>query len=246
MKISVVSLAALASLVSGAAVAQSYTLKLGGAYIDPRANSSDFEGRLPSGVPTLGGVTLAVQPKSTVMFSIERAINDQFAVELVLGVPPKHEVELKVASNVSLADGRGRLFSAFRNKAIAEVKQVAPTVFFNWKLGQAADAVRPYVGLGINYTKMDAELNAAGESLYRQAGATAVKLNLRSSIAPAIQAGVSYQFDRQWSLNAGLVTTFVSSTLTVSTQNAANGRYEHTAKFNFTPVVYAASVGYAF
>lgn len=246
MKFSNLSLAVLAGLLSSSALAQNYTVKIGGAYIDPRATSGDFEGRLPSGAPTLGGVTLEVQPKSTVMFSVERHINDNFGVELVLGVPPKHDVELKVDPSVSLSDPRGALFSMFKDSAIAEVKQVAPTVFFNYKYGASGDAFRPYLGLGINYTKMDAKLNAGGHRLYQLAGATSVKLHLEPSIAPALQAGLTYHFGRQWSVNAGVVSTYVTSTLTVTSTNAGGATYQHTAKFDFTPMVYTASVGYSF
>ena len=101
------------------------------------------------------------------------------------------------------------------------------------------------MGLGINYTKMDADLTTTGQQLYAAAYATSVNLHLTSSFAPAIQAGGTYKIDRNWSVNAGLVSTFVSSTLTVTTTSSA-GTLSHSAKFDFTPVVYAASVGYSF
>jgi len=63
---------------SGVARADSptYTFKLGGIYIDPRATSSALEGTLPTGLsalPTVAvhpGNQLEVQSKSTVMFSL--------------------------------------------------------------------------------------------------------------------------------------------------------------------------------
>lgn len=253
MKIKTLTLTAVAALIAGSASAQTYTVKLGGAYIQPNANSSNFSGQLPSGAPTLDGVTLAVQAKSTVVFSVERAINDNLGMELILGAPPKHDVKLKVSDQVKaeaaaramLGDTRGLLFSAYADKTIAQVKQVAPTLFFNYKYGSVSDAFRPYLGLGINYTKMDSELTATGQQLYTAAHATSVKLKLSSSFAPAIQAGGSYKIDRNWSLNAGIVSTFVSSTLTVTT-TSTDGTFAHKAKFDFTPVVYAATVGYSF
>jgi len=253
MKLQNLTLAAVATLIAGSACAQTYTVKLGGAYIQPNANSSNFSGQLPSGAPTLDGVTLAVQAKSTVVFSLERSVNDNLGVELILGAPPKHDVKLKVSNQVKaeasaralLGDTRGLLFSAYADKNIAEVKQVAPTLFFNYKYGSASDTFRPYFGLGLNYTKMDSELTATGRQLYTAAHATSVKLKLTSSIAPAIQVGGTYKIDRNWSLNAGLVSTFVSSTLTVTT-TSSDGTFAHKAKFDFTPVVYAASVGYSF
>lgn len=248
MKIQTLTLTAVAALIAGTASAQTYTVKLGGAYIQPNANSSNFSGQLPSGAPTLDGVTLEVRPKAAVLFSVERAVNDNLGVELVLGLPPTHDVKLKITPAVRAAagsDGRATLFTLYADKKIAEVKQVAPTLFFNYKYGSASDSLRPYLGLGINYTKMDSKLTPVGQDLYAHAGATSVKLKLSSSLAPAIQVGASYKIDRNWSLNAGVVSTFVSSNLTVTTTSGA-GTFTHQTKFDFTPVVYAASVGYSF
>ena len=241
MKIQTLTLTAVAALIAGTASAQTYTDKLGGAYIQPNANSSNFSGQLPSGAPTLDGVTLEVRPKAAVLFSVERAVNDNLGVELVLGLPPTHDVKLKITPAVRAAagsDGRATLFTLYADKKIAEVKQVAPTLFFNYKYGTSGDAWRPYVGLGINYTKMDPALTAEGKALYQP---YSMSQKLSSSVAPAVQAGITYKIDRTWSLNAGVVSTFVSSTLKVT----GNGQ-THTAKFDFTPTVYTASVGYSF
>lgn len=245
MKFSALTVAVVATVAATTVSAQTYTVKVGGAYIVPNASSSDFTGQLPvSGAPTLAGVNLEVQSKATLMFSVERAINDNFGVELVLGLPPKHDVKLKVSNAVRAqagSDPRAALFTAYADKTIAQVKQMAPTLFFNYKFRSASDALRPYLGLGINYTKLDSTLNATGRDLYAHAGASSVKLHLDSSIAPALQAGVTYKVDKTWSVNVGVVSTFVNSTLDVTA-----GGYTHTAKFDFTPAVYTASVGYSF
>jgi outer membrane protein len=89
-----------------AASAQTYTFKIGAGRIDPRATSSDLEGTLPMGlaapstVPLSAGNQLEVQPKSTLLFSIERAFNDHWSAELVLGAPPTHDVKLRASDEV--------------------------------------------------------------------------------------------------------------------------------------------------
>lgn len=236
------------TLTAGAACAQNYTVKLGGAYIVPNATSSNFSGQLPSGSPTLDGVNLEVQSKATLLFSVERAINDNVGVELVLGAPPKHDVKLKVSSAVRAQAGsdlRAGLFTAYADKNIATVKQIAPTLFVNYKFGSASDSFRPYLGLGINYTKLDSTLNATGSDLYQHATATSVKLHLDPSIAPAVQVGATYKIDRTWSVNMGVASSFVSTTLDVTT-TGPYGNYTHSTKFNFAPMVYTATVGYSF
>lgn len=246
MKFSNLSLAVLAGLVSGSALAQTYTVKLGGAYIDPNARSSEFSGTLPSGMPARPGVFLEVMPKATAIFSIERAITDNVSVELVLGVPPKHDVKLR-ASEVTVANANNasnpyraldQHFVHYANETVATVKQSAPTLFVNYKFGQASDAIRPFVGVGINYTKMEADLTSVGGALY---GGVPMTQKLTDSVGPAAQLGLTYKVDKQWSMNVGVATAIVSSNLTVS----GNGR-THTAEFDFVPAAYSASVGYSF
>lgn len=82
MKFSSLFLALAATLGTGAVCAQTYTVKIGGAYIDPRAKSSDLHGTLPIGggsaaaINLPAGNQLEVQPKSTLIFSISRSFND--------------------------------------------------------------------------------------------------------------------------------------------------------------------------
>jgi outer membrane protein len=108
-------LGALAFGVASAAMAQTYTFKLGAGRIDPRATSGDLEGTLPDHVggtvPVPAGNHLEVMPKSTLLFSIERNFDDHWGAELVLGAPPTHDVKLRVSDSVKAgaaqAGGRG-------------------------------------------------------------------------------------------------------------------------------------------
>lgn len=239
MKFSALTVAVVATLAATTVSAQTYTVKLGGAYIVPNATSTYFSGTIPGGFGARQGVDLEVQSKAALLFSVERAINDNFGVELVLGIPPKHDVKLQASDAVKASSNPlDQHFAHYAGETIATVKQSAPTLFFNYKYGSAGDALRPYLGLGINYTKLDTKLNSAGKELYSN---LPMQLHLSSSFGPAIQAGVTYKIDKTWSLNAGVVSALVSSKLRVD-----YGTSEHTASFNFTPTVYTASVGYSF
>ena len=99
MKTSTLAFSVAATLIAGSACAQSalsgYTIKLGAGRVDPRATSSDLVGTLPvpSGAGQLvinlpEGNRTEVQPKSTLIFSIERALSNNWSVELVAGTPP--------------------------------------------------------------------------------------------------------------------------------------------------------------
>lgn len=251
------SLAVAAFGASSAAQAQ-YTIKLGGAYIDPHATSESLRGGV-SARPLGGymllndGVAFQVQPQGTAIFAIERALTDRWSVEFVLGNPPKHDVKLKVenpqidASNVtpSVAQGaatNGLLskLAAQNGKVVATVRQWAPTVFFNYKFFEPSSAVRPFIGIGINVTRFKARTTAAGDTLY--ADGSKPEISLSDSIGPAAQVGVSYKLDQNWSLNASVATARVDNKLTIMTRSGL--RQE--SSFRFNPTVYTATVGYSF
>lgn len=237
-KTSAVAVALVSSLAAGSAAAQ-YTVKFGGAFIQPNATSNPIGGTLPAGGPANHGTSLTVKSKSTVLFTVERHFSDKVGVELVLGLPPEHDVRLNVPSPYSLAPS----YSPYAGQVISTVEQVAPTVFVNYHFGDKGDSFRPFLGLGLNYTKFDAKLNSEGKAFYAGVGGSDMKLKLSDSFGPAVQAGVAYHFDEAWSLNVGVATSFISTKLTVT--NKANGN-AHTARFNFTPTVYTAAVGYSF
>jgi outer membrane protein W len=76
-----VALATVLAALAGAVSAQTYTIKVGGAYIDPRATSTDLTGTLPHGASLSGGAQLEVKPQSTLIFSIERTFTDHWSGE---------------------------------------------------------------------------------------------------------------------------------------------------------------------
>ncbi|WP_290871573.1 OmpW family outer membrane protein [Aquabacterium sp.] len=269
---SIFALAALLAAVSAqTASAQSYTVKLGGARIDPRATSSDLKGTLPVGGGSAvsfalpAGNQLEVQPKSTLILSIERAINDHFSAELVLGVPPKHDVKVRVGAPVKESASRvaqltsvvantggtsspyysslvgatvAQRVASYDGATVATVKQIAPTLFLNYKFLDAGSALRPYIGVGINYTHFSSTATTAGVDIYNDGP---VRISLTDSIGFAAQVGASYQIDKNWSLNAGWSTAAVKNNITIRTNHG-----EQTATYRFHPSVFSATVGYTF
>ncbi|MBI5925989.1 MAG: outer membrane beta-barrel protein [Aquabacterium sp.] len=250
------------TLVSASALAQTYTFKIGGGYIDPRATSSDIKGTLPTGVgalplyPVPPGNQLQVQPKSTLLFSISRSFNDNWEAELVLGVPPEHDVKLRVGDGVKataatpngvvatlplqsqVGVGVARHVAAYDGVVVAKVKQTAPTLFLNYKFLDASSALRPYVGVGFNYTHFKVTSTAAGDALYDDGP---VRISSTDSIGLAFQAGANYKFDKNWSLNAAWATAGVKNNVTINTNSS-----EQTLSYRFHPSVFSLMVGYQY
>ena len=260
----IASLAAVALGASSAAQAQ-YTIKLGGAYVDPHATSESLRGgvAVPSSLrgsfQLNDGVAFQVQPQGTAIFAIERALTDRWSVEFVLGNPPKHDVKLKVnnpqidATGVTLPNGftnatlQANASAGLRQKleaqngqVVSTVRQWAPTVFFNYKFLDASSSVRPFIGIGINVTRFKARTTAAGDTLY--ADGAKPEISLSDSIGPAIQVGAQYKFDQRWSVNASVATAKVDNKLTIKT---ASGLRQESA-FRFNPTAFTATVGYSF
>lgn len=270
-----------AGLLAGNAQAQTYTIKLGGAYIDPRATSGDLEGTITTGfspapvVPLSEGNRLEVRPQSTLVFSIERAIGDHWGVELFLGIPPTHDVKLRASEIVKAGAARAALVKAslgsdaFTNPAkasaaitavggtanylslrvadnvnhydgttVARVKQTAPTLFLNYKLLAVSSALRPYLGVGLNYTSFKISATQAGVDLYTDGP---VRISSTDSIGLAFQAGVNYKLDKNWLLSAAWATAAVKNEFTIRTNST-----EQNASYRFHPSVFTLTAGYQF
>ena len=217
-----------ATCFSGAAFAQQNTIRFGFASIHPNSDASDVSGPF-----TPSGISLDVRNKTTPIFSYLREIDDQWDLEFCLGVPPTHDVALKV--NNSGLPGTAR---ALDGQVGARVRQVAPTVFANYKFLDKSSAWRPFVGVGVNYTRFDqGESTTQGNAL--NGGPTS--LDLKDSWGLAVQAGVTYHINNEWSVNAALATAQVKTKLTTNTLGVIR-----TADIKFRPTVLSLSVGYSF
>lgn len=293
MKFSTLAISVAAALVAGSAFAEAgYTIKVGAGRIDPRATSSDLTGTLPVNVGGAlkvidlpPGNRTEVQPKSTLIFSIERALNDNWSVELVAGTPPTHDVKLLASDTVKMGAAKAApILTAFGSDAftsstkaalvvpylaanvtggdvvkaqklygematgvqvnkydgvaVARVKQTAPTMFLNYKFFESSAAFRPYVGVGLNYTKFKVTPTAAGTALY---GDGEVRISSSDSFGLAFQIGGSYKIDKNWSINAGWMTAAVRNDVVIRTNHT-----EERLFYRFHPSVFSATVGYSF
>ena len=218
----------LAAAFSAPTLAQQNTLKLGIMQVQPQSSTSDFTGAF-----TPSGISLEVRNKSTVFFSYTREIDERWNVELALGVPPTHDIALKL-NNPNLTGS----MQALNNQIGSQVRQVASTVFVNYKFLDASNALRPFVGAGINYTRFDkAYSNAAGNAL--NGGTTSI--SLEDSIGLALQAGLAWRLSSQWSLSAALATVQMQSKITTHTLGITRN-----ADIKLQPQVFVVAAGYSF
>ena len=168
-----------------------------------------------SGVGIPPGADVDVSNATTVIFVYERLFTPNVGLEFVIGVPPK----LKATATGS---------AAFLGEVLT-VKNVSPTLLLNYHFFSPTDALRPYVGAGINYTRF----TSVHSSL-------APDVQLGYSTGLAIQAGVNYAITKDVGLFASI------AKLDVKSKVVAVGANVLTATVDFRPITYTAGVTWRF
>lgn len=232
MKNTLLSASVAAALVLGAssAFAQATTIKLGFLNAEPNSSATAINGPFSP----VDALSLKVKSKSTLFFSASRDITDNWDVELSAGLPPTHDVAVVVLKPASLPPS-----VAAQDGAIgAKVRQVAPTLFANYKFGDKASQIRPFVGVGVNYTVFDkADSTAVGDAI--NGGPTTLKLE--DSVGLALQVGITAKLGGAWSITGALATAQVKTKLLTNTLGI-----ERRADIKFSPTVFIVSAGYSF
>lgn len=225
----VASATAITLLGSVAAHAQ-YTVQFGALYLDPGATASNTTGPMTPA----NALSLNVKPVSTAFFSIARDINADWDLQLALGYPPTHDINLRIVNAAALVPS----IAGQNGNKIGTVRQIAPTLFANYKLTSKDSAFRPFIGIGINYTAFDQPTSNDLNNLIN-GGITNAKLS--DSWGLAAQIGATYKLQGPWSLNAAISTADVKTTLTTNTYGV-----ERKTDIRFSPAAYSLTLGYAF
>ena len=214
MKTTVRSLSLLiaATTLAGPVLAQATpnTVKFGVIYYQTHAQTSGITGL---GVPA--GADASVGNATTAVATYEREVAPSFGIELVLGVPPTIK-----------ASGSGSV--AFLGEVLT-AKNLAPTVLINYHFGDAGSALRPYLGVGLNYTRFTGASTPYGW-----------QVSLSDSWGLAGQVGIDVAINRQWGLFASLAKVQVKSDL------VAIGASVLQSTIDFRPVTYSIGASYKF
>lgn len=191
--------------------AQDNVFKAGAIFYQTHSKTTGIQG---IGIPP--GADAETGDAWTALFTYERMVQPNIGIELVLGIPPT--IEAKGAGTV-----------AFLGDNILSAKNVAPTILFNYHFGAPGDTWRPYVGIGVNYTRF-----ASIESRL------ASNVQLSDSVGLAGQLGVNYFFDKNWGAFASIAAVQVKSDLLAVESTVL------TTTIDFRPVTYSFGVSYRF
>jgi len=187
-----------------------FIVKAGAAMVAPNESSGDVAG--------LGEFSIDKDTQLGLNFTY--MYSDNVAVELVAASPFTHEVSL---------DGVG---------VIAEVKQLPPTLLVEYYFGNAQSKLRPYVGVGVNYTMF------FEDSFTGNPAAAGLKLNsleLTDSVGVAAKVGVDYMISDKWLVNASVMYADINTDVEFKSDTTAI-----TVDTDIDPFVYMVSLGYVF
>ena len=203
--------AALLAFGATSALAQENVVKIGATYYQTHSRTDGISG---IGVPP--GADAEVGNATTAILVYERLLTPNVGLELVIGVPPR----LKAKATGSVA---------FLGDDVLSAKIITPTLLLNYHFFGPTDVLRPYVGIGVNYTHFaDVKSSIAPDA------------KMGDSTGLVLQAGLNYAITPRWGLFASVAKLDVKSNV------VATGATVLTTKVDFRPIVYSAGVSYQF
>ena len=194
----------------------------------------------PSAGPIAGSGS-TISNADTLGVAFTHFFTDNFALTADLGIPPTFNLN----GTGSIA-GVGQIGSA---------KQWSPAIVAKWYFGDANSKFRPFVGAGVSYVWYDSiQLNdgfqRALSSKYTGGAVSTASssANLSSSWAPVLNAGATYNFDKNWSLSLSVsyVSIKTNADITTNLPAAAGGTTHSSTSLTINPIVSFLSVGYKF
>lgn len=154
--------------------------------------------------------SVSVNDKLIPELDVDYAFSDTWSAELVLTIPQTQEVKLA---------GVGKL---------GTFKHLPPTLLAQYRANPGG-AIRPYVGLGVNFTLIWADdISVAG-----------VPLSLENySLGLAAQAGVDFKINESWSFNLDVKRAAIRSDVRAGGTTLTEARLD--------PWLYAVGLRYQF
>ncbi|CBG88507.1 outer membrane protein OmpW [Citrobacter rodentium] len=172
MKKLTVAALAVSTLLSGSVYAHEtgeFFVRAGSATVRPTEGADGTLGHL-------GGFNVSNNTQLGLTFTY--MATDNIGVELLAATPFRHKVGTKMTGD------------------IATVHHLPPTLMAQWYFGDSSSKLRPYVGVGVNYTTFfDNDVNENG----KKNGVS--DLSLKDSWGAAGQVGMDYLINRDWLIN---------------------------------------------
>jgi outer membrane protein len=176
------------------------------------------------------GSNLSVKNVQTPYFAYLRRLAPNFTAELAFGIPPLTKTYGKGPASLGSVPYNG--------VEISSARWFAPTAFIEYVFLDESNALRPYLGVGLNYVNFyDRNSTAAGNA----AAGGPTSISLPNSIGPAATVGLRYQLPHNWSVIASYSAARVQTQLTAHT-----GGVSRTSDISFGPQTLVVAAGFSF
>ncbi|AGB82689.1 outer membrane protein W [Serratia sp. FGI94] len=189
-----------------------FLLRAGAATVRPTTGSDDV----------LGQGSFSASNNTQLGLTFGYMVTDNIGVELLAATPFRHKVSLS-----------GQAVSG----DIATVHHLPPTLMAQYYFGDRQDKLRPYMGVGVNYTTFfDEKFNQKG----KDTGLS--NLSLKDSWGVAAQAGLDYNLDEHWMLNMSVWWMNIETKVRFNDADGGN----HSIDTRLDPWVFMFGAGYRF
>lgn len=206
----------------GAAQAQSagsWSVRVGATHIAPQTRSDDLT------APSFPGTKVDVGSASALTGGITYMLTDNWALDLPVGLPFKHTFY-----------GDGAIAGVGK---LGETKVVPATLFAQYRFGEANAAFRPYVGLGVTYSKFFKNRSTAALTAVTggtPANPTTANIDNKFGLTP--QVGFVWNFNDRMFLDVAYYKSLLKTTSHLSSGQSIGMR--------LNPDVVAVGIGWRF
>jgi outer membrane protein len=126
----------------------------------------------------------------------------------------------------------------YDGQVISSARWISPTLLVEYNFLPVTAKLRPYIGVGVNYTTFyDRDSTAAGNA----ASGGPTRISLTASVGPAVTGGVTYRISDHWAMHASYGWSQVKTHFTGDTDG-----FERTSHISFSPQALIVSGGYSF
>lgn len=141
-------------------------LSAGWLHVQTNEKSDELNTTSNGTTTTSPGTSSSLNNSDTLGLTYTRFINDSWSAQFVGGIPPEFELSGKGHTPFGNLESFDKL---------ASVRQWSPTLLGIYTFGNPSQALRPYVGIGVSYTKFDnIELDKGFESAMISTGNAAI------------------------------------------------------------------------
>ena len=204
---------------ASAQVAGTFSVRVGATHIAPQVSSGNLS------APSFPGTTVDVGSASTLTGGLNYMLTDHWAVDLPLALPFKHDFY-----------GDGAIAGVGK---LGQTKALPATLIAQYRFGEANAKFRPYLGVGLTYSKFFKNRSTAaltGVTGGNPANPTTAWIDNQWGLTP--QVGFVWNVNERWFVDASYYKSFLKTTTHLS-----SGQSIH---ITLNPNVFAVGVGYRF